>query len=494
MKKKNWGAGMVAILLLTAVLGVLIWVRAADRPMRPAVQPGATVTPASAETTPEPEQAPLQAEIRLLGEESLVLECGEAFSDPGAEAWLLNADGSRGEALEIRVSPAPDTARPGEVKLNYEALYGGQTLASVTRHVTVQDTQPPILTLLNEPGEHDFRAEDAVDGDLTGQVRRVETADLILYSVSDSSGNEARAERLKTPVLSFTGGDSVQIPADYKFFDPGFTATDMYGRDLSDRVEITGSITPWKPGSYELTYTVTDEDGRSVSAKRSVEVVKASMPDTVLQEKVIYLTFDDGPAGPTEELLDMLAKYPDVKVTFFVTNTDQRYTDMIGRAYRDGHSIGLHAYAHDASKIYTSEEDYFYYFDLMEELIYEQTGAYTRIVRFVGGSSNTSSMYFADGIMSRLAEDLTNMGYRYYDWNMQPENAECNEQASYSHLVGTSEFICREGQTVPISLQHDTAQWNIRVAERFIQWGLANGYTFKGIDMTTPEVHHLIRN
>ena len=238
---------------------------------------------------------------------------------------------------------------------------------------------------------------------------------------------------------------------------------------------------------------MTDDFGRTVSAERVIEVVQAEMPETVLQEKVIYLTFDDGPAEPTEALLDMLAKY-DAKVTFFVTYSDPRYVDLIGRAYREGHSIGLHGYAHNASLIYASEEAYFDYFDKMQEIIYEQTGEYTRIVRFVGGSSNSASIGICEGIMSRLAEDLTNMGYRYYDWNVQPENAECDIDEAFQHIAGNSQRICSEGVTVPISLQHDPGGWNRLVVERVIIWGLENGYTFKGIDLTTPEVHHRICN
>ena len=394
---------------------------------------------------PEPTEEPPMAEIELKGERELTLEYGEPFEDPGAEAWLIGDDGVR-TPLRVETSPF-DPEQLGTSVVHYYAEQDGVTLCSVSRRITVRDSAAPEITLLGEPGERDYTAVDNHDGDIS-DVERVEEEDRIVYTVRDESGNEARAERPKDPVLVFVGGERTQIPADYRFVDPGFLAVDMYGRDLSERVEIEGEVTPWHLGEYTLSYTVTDDFGRTVSAERVIEVVQAEMPETVVQEKVIYLTFDDGPAEPTEALLDMLAKY-DAKVTFFVTYSDPRYVDMIGRAYREGHSIGLHGYAHNASLIYASEEDYFDYFDKMQEIIYEQTGEYTRIVRFVGGSSNSASIGICEGIMSRLAEDLTNMGYRYYD-----------------RLV----------------------------VERVIQWGLENGYTFKGIDLTTPEVHHRICN
>ncbi len=442
----------------------------------------------------EPEATePPHAEIELRGEKSVVLEYGEDFVDPGAEAWLVSADGTR-EALPVGAPQTVDTTQLGTVELQYAVEMDGETVASVQRLVTVRDTVPPELTLLGEPGEHDCAASDNADGDISERVQRSEEEDRIVYTVQDSSGNEASAVRMKDPVLVFVGGESTQIPADYRFVEPGVLAVDRYGRDISDRIVVEGDITPWKLGAYELSYSVTDEFGRTVSAVRQIEVVKAEMPETVVQDKVIYLTFDDGPAPATSDLLDVLAKYPEAKVTFFVTYSDPRYVDMIGRAYREGHSIGVHGYAHNASLIYASEEAYFEYFDKMEEIIYEQTGEYSRIVRFVGGSSNSASIGICDGIMTRLAEDLTNMGYRYYDWNIQPENAECDVTESYVTIRYNAMRICEEGETAPISLQHDPGGWNCLVVEQVIRWGLENGYSFKGIDMTTPEVHHRICN
>ena len=232
---------------------------------------------------------------------------------------------------------------------------------------------------------------------------------------------------------------------------------------------------------------MTDEFGNTAETSVTVEIVPAEMPETVLEEKVIYLTFDDGPAEPTGRLLDMLAKY-DAKVTFFVTYTDPRYVDMIGRAYREGHSIGLHGYAHDPGHNYRSEEQYFEYFALMQEIIYEQTGEYTRLVRFPGGSSNTNS-----SIMRELTEDLTNIGCRYYDWNVQPENAERDYNIAAQNMKAVCARICSEGEAAPVVLMHDTGAWIRSAVELVLIWGKENGYTFKGIDMTTPEVHHRLR-
>ncbi len=427
------------------------------------------------------------AEVKLRGDREVFVEYGEDYEDPGADAWFVNLDGSR-EPLELTPSTV-DTKVLGTTEVNYNVVRDGETLASVSRFVTVWDTTPPEITLLDEPGDHDYLAVDNYDGDISAWLVRQDAGDRIVYTVRDSSGNEARAERMKAPALEFEGGDDIQLPADYRLAELGVSAHDMFGRDLTDRIRVEGQIIPWKPGNYELNYSVKDDFGRSSTATRHVEVVKVNLPETALQEKVIYLTFNGGPSRLTDDLLDMLAKY-DVKVTFFVSYSNPDCADLIGRAYREGHSIGLYCYEQNTGVLYASEASYFKSFDKMEEIIREQTGEYTRLVRFVGGSSNTVSVDSNSNIMGALARDLTNMGYRYYDWNIQPENDACDYNAAFLTMRYDVERICGEGKEAPVVLLHDTGSWNILAAELMIQWGLENGYTFKGIDMTSPEVHH----
>ena len=57
-------------------------------------------------------------------------------------------------------------------------------------------------------------------------------------------------------------------------FDPmaGVTAVDYQGNDITDRVTVTGSVDTSVPGTYELTYDVTDEEGNAATAVRIIRV------------------------------------------------------------------------------------------------------------------------------------------------------------------------------------------------------------------------------
>lgn len=205
--------------------------------------------------------------------------------------------------------------------------------------------------------------------------------------------------------------------------------------------------------------------------------------------KIVYLTFDDGPCEYTEQLLDILDRYG-VKATFFVTNQLPEYQDLIGEAYRRGHSIGLHSYDHDYS-IYRSKEDYYEDLQLIHDVCEEQTGEAPRIVRFPGGSSNLTSRKYGYGIMSDLCESMGEKGYLYCDWNVSSGDME-NAITTYAVTQNVIKGI--QGKDISIVLQHDTIDYSVEAVSEIICWGLANGYTFLPLTEYSPMAHHTVQN
>lgn len=73
-----------------------------------------------------------------------------------------------------------------------------------------------------------------------------------------------------------------------------------------------------------------------------------------LSDRVLYLTFDDGPHPVyTARLLDLLGKYQ-IKAAFFVVaKTAGEHPDLIKRMAEEGHTIGLHSYEHRSAMVQT---------------------------------------------------------------------------------------------------------------------------------------------
>lgn len=74
-------------------------------------------------------------------------------------------------------------------------------------------------------------------------------------------------------------------------------------------------------------------------------------------ERLVALTFDDGPkAGMTEKLLDVL-KEKGVKATFFMIGSQaEECPELVKRVAAEGHQIGIHTYSHVDLSCLTQEE------------------------------------------------------------------------------------------------------------------------------------------
>ena len=340
-----------------------------------------------------------------------------------------------------------------------------------------------------------YVAVDDVDGDVSARVTVEKRGDSLFYTVSDTAGNRSETVReipysIGEPKLRLLGGETLVIDTGFLFEDPGFTCRDARGNDLSALVSREGEVIPYQPGDYVLRYRIENALGERVEAKRTVTVKPLQNPDPIDPAgKLIYLTFDDGPGPYTDRLLDILSQY-NVKATFFVTGLYPDYADCIGRAFREGHSIGVHSACHNYRRIYASEEAFFDDFSAVQDLIYTQTGQYTSLCRFPGGSSNTVSR-FNRGIMSRLTKSMEELGYHYYDWNVSSGDAgeTTNTERVFENIVNGC-----SNQRVSVVLQHDSKEFSVAAVERVIVWGLTNGYQFVPLDESSAEIHHRIAN
>lgn len=206
-------------------------------------------------------------------------------------------------------------------------------------------------------------------------------------------------------------------------------------------------------------------------------------------QKIIYLTFDDGPGPYTAKLLDVLKKY-DTKATFFVTNAGD--DDLIAREHNEGHTVALHSYTHNYSYIYSSVNNYFEDLYNVQARVKNITGDTTTLVRFPGGSSNLVSASYDGGshIMSYLTSELTNRGFTYFDWNISSGDAggTTSSEEVYENVINSLK------PDFSIVLQHDIKEFSVNAVEDIIKYGKANGYTFKKLDKNSFTAHHGVNN
>ena len=441
------------------------------------------------------------------GERQQTLPAGTEFSDPGAAAEYCR-EGQEPIPLEVSVKGSVDPYHVGVYQICYTARYE-DCIGTAYRRVCVVDETPPEITLTADPDgytlpghtyeEEGFAATDNYDGDLTQQVVRKDHGDRITYTVKDSSGNKTTVTRTVNfndpipPELKLKGNASVTVDLGASFQEPGWEASDNCDGDLTGKVQVTGTVNANAVGTYTLTYTVKDSYGNMARQERKVTVAENKTPITIpmlpavpLPEvvvpngKVIYLTFDDGPSSHTPRLLDVLKKY-DVKATFFVTKT--YYVSTLKRIADEGHTVAIHTASHKYQEIYASEDAYFTDLYRMRDLIKQYTGQESMMLRFPGGTANTVSKKYNRGIMTRLSQKVKELGFRYFDWNVDSKDAG-GAKTSYEVYHNVINGIQKHQHSVV--LQHDIKGYSVDAVESIIQWGLANGYSFQPLRMDSP--------
>ena len=438
------------------------------------------------------------AEVLLKGDETMTLEYGSEWVDPGAEgsytfpiASIFNSRSSLTTPITI------DTRIIGEQSATYSFDHWGKKVTA-TRKVNVVDTTGPEITLKTNPDyytkpneeyvEEGFTAIDLHDGDVTDNVTFEITEEKVIYTATDSFGNSTTVEReipyddRIAPEIVLDGGSEIEWSYAVPYTDK-FTAIDDVEGDITDQVVITGRVNAGEVGDYKLVYEVSDAYGNKATAERIVHVVERS------NGRYVYLTFDDGPYKYTERLLDILDKY-NVKATFFVTAW-YGYPEMIGEEFRRGHSVGVHTYYHKYDEIYSSTDAFWEDFEKMQSLIVEQTGQRTPLMRFPGGSSNGISKQYCEGIMTALVQQAEAKGYTYFDWNVTSGDA---GQTTDSDVVAQNIIDEIQDRTYSVVLCHDVKPYTIDAIEKVVIYCLQNGYTLLPLNEGSPTMHHTVNN
>lgn len=196
------------------------------------------------------------------------------------------------------------------------------------------------------------------------------------------------------------------------------------------------------------------------------------------EEKVAYLTFDDGPSkNITPQILDVL-KQENVPATFFVLGSRVELNpDLLKREQEEGHYIANHGYSHQYSQIYQSPDTVFEEYIKCENAIRNALGNpeyNTYLFRFPGGSSGGR---YAD-IKAQAKDLLHNYGVNYTNWNCLTGDAE--GKTTPEELMGCLQETM-QGDGSIIVLMHDASDksYTLETLPSVIAYLREQGYVFK---------------
>ena len=435
----------------------------------------------------------LAPQIQLKGNKTVIVDYNKNYQEKGYTASFLGKNITN----EVIVKGKVNEKKLGKYKITYKVKKGFLT-KKVIRVVEVKDREEPTLNIDESdiylcPGDEVVpekgEAKDNYDGDLSDKIEFHLSKDnqMITYSVTDSSGNKKEVSKkifykdIESPVITLKGNEEMNAFLGDDFKDPGVEVSDNCDNEIEKKLTTTGQVDINRLGEYSLTYQVEDNFGNKAEKTRKVTVRK--------KEGTIYLTFDDGPnSGTTNVILDIL-KEEQVPATFFVTGKGP--DELIKREYDEGHTVALHTNSHNYEIVYASREAYFNDLYTVQQRVKRITGYESKIIRFPGGSSNTVSRKYTEGIMSYLVQEVQNRGFRYYDWNISSGDAgsTTDPSAIYSNVVNN---LRRDRANVV--LMHDIKPYTRDALRDIIRYGKENGYTFKKITMDTPMVTQKVNN
>ncbi len=437
-------------------------------------------------------------QIKLNGDKIITINVGEKYTEYGASAnlkWLI-----KNKELDVKTT-GEVLDKIGSYYITYEASYKNYT-KSVVRTVNVVDQEKPVIKLnkeitgckKNKLLDIDATVTDNVDGDLTKNLKyRIDGEKIELY-VTDSSKNTATYKTdikyvdNEKPKITLNGSEKIYLTLNEKYTEFGAKANDSCDGDITDNIKINGIVDSTKEGTYKITYSIVDSDGNKQEKIREVIVSDNNL--NKVENGTIYLTFDDGPGKYTEEFLKVLDKY-NVKATFFVTNQFPKYQYLIKEEYNKGHTVGIHTYSHKWS-IYSSVDTYLNDFNQISSIVYNETGAYPKIFRFPGGSSNTVSRRYCVGIMSKLSKLMEEKGYTYFDWSFDSGDTSRNKNSKEDIIKTVKSYLKGNGEY--IILMHDLKKNTLDALPSIIEYAKNAGYKFAPITESTPIKHFKIAN
>lgn len=285
------------------------------------------------------------------------------------------------------------------------------------------------------------------------------------------------------PVILLDGDEEIKVDSIENYAEPGFSAFDEEDGDLTEKVNIVEN--QLDEYNYEICYSVSDTTGNVAEKTRKVKIVVG----------VVCLTFDDGPSLEiTPQILDIL-KEKEVNATFFVIGFDEENeiekVNLIKRENDEGHVIGLHGMVHSYS-IYSDIDTLMNNFYQIKELVADITGNEAKFIRFPGGTSNTISENYCEGIMTQAVQRVTEEGYIYVDWNVDSNDAGGNNVPSeeiYNNVINN----LKPGR-VNVVLMHDgaTKQTTVDALSDIIDYCQMNGYDIEPLstDMSISSSQH----
>lgn len=192
-------------------------------------------------------------------------------------------------------------------------------------------------------------------------------------------------------------------------------------------------------------------------------------------EKIAYITFDDGPSKYTSKILDILDEN-NVKGTFFMLNDNMIvFKDKVARMEKEGHGIGFHGVSHELKELYKTENSAIEEFKTCNRTFYKITGKTSRLVRIPYGSK--------PNMMESIYKKFIDEDFLLWDWTVDTEDWKSTEDQIVSNIL----YYAREKDRIVILLHEN--QKTVDCLPDIIKILRERGYSIEPITEDTKPIN-----
>ncbi|WP_438824274.1 polysaccharide deacetylase family protein [Bacillus sp. JJ1562] len=206
------------------------------------------------------------------------------------------------------------------------------------------------------------------------------------------------------------------------------------------------------------------EEKQEIAYENEVEVEKGYQR----KNKIVYLTFDDGPTKWTGAFLDVLKEHG-ILATFFMQGNNLKkapFESDVKRAFVEGNYIGAHSMTHDYTEIYKKRK---FVSEMVEtlKLIHSITGADPQLVRPPYGS--------IPGLNDEvIKKQVMKEGLKVWDWTIDSQDWKYqNDPEKILSIIETATT-----EDVEVILMHEKEQ-TLKLLPKIITFFKEQGYEFE---------------
>lgn len=202
---------------------------------------------------------------------------------------------------------------------------------------------------------------------------------------------------------------------------------------------------------------------------------KTGTQSAAVTQKVVYLTFDDGPSKYTDTIVDLLQKRG-IHATFFMIGSQlKEYEASVNRTIELGNYVGLHSMSHSKKKLYDSgkADPFLKEYLQQQELMKEITGTTPWLIRAPYGSK--------PGVNADIRDRLAESHFKMWDWT--------TDSKDWSYAGKPNKIIQEVKRQVhrdtEVILMHEKSQ-TVQALPDIIDYLQKKGYSFA---VYKPEMH-----